>query len=130
MVVAKDAVKLPALAFVVPTDDVFWSAVTRDPVPDERRRAFTFHFKPGLDRAAQLRRIGEVLEVGEDAFEVVAERRTVLPSPARDHAEVVAALDAALAGTRLALIGNYFDGLAIEDCAARGKSEWQRLAAR
>jgi UDP-galactopyranose mutase len=130
VVVAKDAARLPELAFVVPTADVFWSAVTRDPVPDAKRRAFTFHFKPGTDRAAQLARIGEVLGVEDDAFEVIAERRTVLPSPGRDHAEVVAAIDRALAGApTLAVTGNFFDGLAIEDCVQRSKAEWARLAA-
>lgn len=128
VVVAKDAVRLPELAFVVPTDDVFWSAVSRDPVPDERRRAFTFHFKPGLDRAARLRRIGEVLEIGEAAFEVIEDRHTVLPAPGRDHAAAVDALDRALVGTGLALTGNFFAGLAIEDCVARSKAEWTRVA--
>ena len=128
VVVAKDAVRLPDLAFVVPTDDVFWSAVSRDPVPDERRRAFTFHFKPGLDRAARLRRISEVLELDQAAFEVIEERHAVLPAPGRDHAAAVDALDRALAGTGLALTGNFFAGLAIEDCVARSKAEWRRVA--
>lgn len=129
VVVAKAAVTLPAMAFVVPVADVFWSAVTRDPVADERRRGFTFHFKPGLDRAARLRRIGEVLGVGADALEVTVERHTVLPAPGRDHAVQLEAIDRALAATRLALTGNYFAGLAIEDCVARSKAEWTRVAA-
>ena len=127
VVVAKDASKLPDLAFVVPTDDVFWSAVTRDPVPDAKHRAFTFHFKPGVAREARLARIREVL--GTDAFEQVEERTAVLPSPARDHAATVAAIDEALAATPgLAVTGNYFQGMAIEDCVARSKAEWARLA--
>lgn len=128
VVVERAAVTLPPVAFVVPADDVFWSVVTRDPVPDEHHRAFTFHFKPGIDRAARLRRIGEVLGVGADRLLTIAERRTTLPAPARDHAAAVAAIDQALAGLPLALIGNYFAGLAIEDCAARAKAEWARLA--
>ncbi|HVV82841.1 MAG TPA: FAD-dependent oxidoreductase [Kofleriaceae bacterium] len=128
VVVARDAVKLPELAFVVPTGDVFWSAVTRDPVPDGRHRAFTFHFKPGVGRAAQRKRVAEVLGISEGAFETVEEKRTVLPSPGRDHAQAVASIDRALAGTRaLALTGNYFAGMAIEDCIARAKSEWARV---
>jgi UDP-galactopyranose mutase len=130
VVTAKAAATLPELAFVVPTDDVFWSAVTRDPVPDDRRRAFTFHFKPGLDRATRLRRIAEVLAVDEQAFEVIAERRTLLPSTARDHAATVAAIDRALTATPgLAVTGNFFAGLAIEDCVLRSKAEWTRVAA-
>ena len=127
VVVAAERVTLPPLAFVVPPGDVFWSAVTRDPVPDPARRAFTFHFKPGLERAARLRRMTEVLGVGEDAFATVVERRTTLPSPGRDHADVVTAIDRALPGTGLAVTGNYFAGLAIEDCVARSKAEWARV---
>ena len=128
VVIARAASRLPALAFVVPTDDVFWSAVTRDPVPDARRRAFTFHFKPGVDRATRLRRAAEVLGVEQAAFEVIEERHAVLPAPGPDHAAAVAAIDRALAGTGLALTGNYFAGLAIEDCVARSKAEWARVA--
>lgn len=129
VVVDRAAVTLPALAFVVPTDDVFWSVVTRDPVPDERHRAFTFHFKPGLDADARRRRVAEVLGVGADRWLTVEERRTTLPAPGRDHAAAVAAIDAALVGLPLAVAGNYFAGLAIEDCAARARDEWARLDA-
>ena len=47
VVVRRDRLKLPEMAFLVPADDLFWSAVTRDPVPDPERRAFAFHFKTG-----------------------------------------------------------------------------------
>jgi len=36
-------------------------------------------------------------------------------------------LDIALAGTRLALAGNYFGGVAIEDCVTRARAEFERL---
>jgi protoporphyrinogen/coproporphyrinogen III oxidase len=39
----------------------------------------------------------------------------------------VQGLDAALAGGRLALTGNYFAGLAIEDCVLRSNEEWRRV---
>jgi UDP-galactopyranose mutase len=128
VVVDKAATALPELAFVVPTDDIFWSAVTRDPVPDGRRRAFTFHFKPGHDDAAKRARISEVLGIDEPSLPPFVTKRTVLPAPGRDHAATVGELDRLLAGGSLALTGNYFDGLAIEDCSSRSKSEWQRLS--
>jgi UDP-galactopyranose mutase len=128
VVVRRDAVALPELAFVVPTDDMFWSAVTRDPVPDDTYRAFTFHFKPGHGADERRARIAAVLGVGIDAFEAVLERRTVLPAPARHHADVVAAIDAALVEPRLAVTGNFFAGLSIEDCVARSGAEWARIA--
>lgn len=126
--VAREKAWMPEAAFVVPVDDVFHSVVTRDPVPDERRRAFTFHFKPGLSRDEKLARMTEVLKVEEGDLEGLAERETVLPSPVLGHGETVAAIDAALAGERLALVGNYFAGLAIEDCLVRSRAEWARVA--
>jgi UDP-galactopyranose mutase len=103
--------------------------VTRDVVPDPDWRGFTVHFKPGLDRDARIARAAAVLRVPARELEVVGERSTVLPSPRRGHAEIVRELDARLAGRRLALTGNWFGGLAIEDCALRSRSEWRRLSA-
>ena len=57
------------------------------------------------------------------------EGRTTLPSPALGHAQLVARVDAALAGQGIALTGNWFGGLSIEACAARARSEWERVAA-
>jgi UDP-galactopyranose mutase len=119
---------MPPCAFVVPVDDLFFSCVTRDPFPDPERRGFAFHFRPGVSRADKLRRMSEVLRVSrEDLGEPVEERRT-LPAPALGHAEIVRDVDACLAGSGLAVAGNYFAGLAIEDCVGRSFSEWARIA--
>ena len=115
-------------AFVVPVDDLFFSCVTRDPFPDPERRGFAFHFRPGVSRDEKLRRMAEVLRVSrEDLGEPIEERRT-LPAPALGHAGIVRDVDAALAGKRLAVTGNYFAGLAIEDCVIRSVGEWARVA--
>ena len=75
---------LAECAFVVPVDDVFFSAVTRDPFPDPERRAFAFHFRPGVPRDEKLARMAAVLRV-----------------PARGPARAGgAAAHAALAGAR------------------------------
>ena len=60
----------------------------------------------------------------------LAEKKVSLPSPALGHGEGVAEIDRCLAGTRLAVTGNYFEGLAIEDCVLRSYAEWRRVAAR
>lgn len=118
---------MPECAFVVPVDDLFFSAVTRDPFPDPERRAFAFHFRPGVSREEKLRRISEVLRVSPEELGDPVEQRRVLPSPALGHAEVVRDIDACLSGGKLALTGNYFGGLAIEDCAVRSVAEWARI---
>ncbi len=120
---------MPEVAFLVPVDDLFHSAVTRDPFPDPAQRAFAFHFRPGLSRDARLRRVSEILRVPLPELGDVVESRATLPSPALGHAEVVAEIDRCLAGGKLALTGNYFGGLAIEDCASRSVEEWQRVGA-
>ena len=117
---------MPPCAFLVPVDDVFFSCVTRDPFPDPAYRGFAFHFGPGRTREERLRRVAEVLRVEPADFLHLAEARRTLPSPALGHADVVAEIDRCLAGGRLMLTGNYFDGLAIEDCVQRSNSEWRR----
>jgi UDP-galactopyranose mutase len=129
VVLPRERCWMPEVAFVVPVDDLFHSAVTRDPFPDPARRAFAFHFKPGHAREARVRRMSEVLRVAPEELGEIVEQRLTLPSPALGHAEVVAELDRCLAGGRLALTGNYFQGLAIEDCVLRSNDEWRRVSA-
>jgi UDP-galactopyranose mutase len=120
---------MPEVAFVVPVDDVFFSAVTRDPFPDPARRAFAFHFRPGTPRDVKVRRMSEVLRVRPEDLGELVEQRLTLPSPALGHAEIVSEIDRCLAGGRLAVTGNYFQGLAIEDCVLRSNDEWRRVNA-
>jgi UDP-galactopyranose mutase len=119
---------MPECAFVIPADDLFHSAVTRDPFPDPERRSFTFHFRDGVSRETQLRRMGEVLRVPVAELGEPLVRRTVLPSPVLGHDRVVSEIDRLLAGRRLALTSNYFQGLAIEDCVLRSFAEFARIA--
>ena len=129
VVVPRAKVRLPEMAFLVPAHDIFWSAVTRDTVPDAERRAFAFHFRTGHTDAEKMGRIGELLGVGAADLLDRGQRMTVLPSPQLGHDHTVAELDRLLAGSRLALTGNYFEGLAIEDCVGRSAGEWARVAA-
>jgi oxygen-dependent protoporphyrinogen oxidase len=119
---------MPECAFIIPADDLFFSAVTRDPFPDPERRAFTFHFRGGVAPEERRRRMAEVLRVAAPELGEPAGRQTLLPAPALGHDRVVAELDRLLAGSRLALTGNYFQGLAIEDCVQRSFSEFARVA--
>ena len=128
VVLPREKCWMPEVAFVIPVDDMFHSAVTRDPFPDPARRAFAFHFKPGHTRETRIRRMAEVLRLRPEELGPVVDGRRVLPSPALGHADVVKELDRCLAGGRLALTGNYFQGLAIEDCVIRSNEEWARVA--
>ena len=127
LVVASDEIGLPSVAGVVPKErDAFYSVVTRDVVPDATHRAFTFHFASGSAPGDRLARALSVLGVGEGAVASTYERQSRLPSPKPGHPALVTAMDAALTGSRLALTGSYFTGLAIEDCIGRSNAELAR----
>jgi len=120
---------VPASTFLIPLDDVFYSVVTRDVVPDPVWRGFTFHFKPGLSADDRLRRACEVLGVTAADAGPAVEGTAILPAPALGHRDIVREVDRLLAGGRLAITGNWFGGLAIEDCVQRSREEWARIAA-
>ena len=119
---------LPPLAGLIAVDDVFYSAVSRDYAPDPLWRGFAFHFQPGvMCHADQLKRACQVLGVGTDQVAEVAHAINRLPALRTGHAERVAKLDEALAGTRLGITGNWFIGVSIEDCLSRSRREVDRL---
>jgi len=119
---------MPPCAFVVPVGDLFHSCVTRDPFAAPDRRAFAFHFKGDVPFAVKIRRMAEVLRVTPAQLGELIERRYTLPAPVLGHDEIVRAIDCCLAGERLAVTGNYFAGLAIEDCVLRSNAEWDRIS--
>lgn len=128
VVVERDKTRLPALAGLIGGDDAFYSVVSRDPVPHERLRAFTFHFRPArytID--AKLRRAAEVLGCAVSDFQARHERLNRLPALDTRHPALAGQLDAAVQGRNLALIGNYFQGMSIGDCAERAVQEARRL---
>jgi protoporphyrinogen/coproporphyrinogen III oxidase len=127
VVVEKSAVTLPRMAGMVPLQDGFLSVVTRDVIDDERFRGFAFHFRPGASLDERLVQISTVLGAPRSKFVHVSENQTSLPSPAKGHEQIVAALDAAIAGSHLYVTGNFFTGLAIEDCVLRSRAEAARL---
>jgi len=125
VVVRKEAVGLPLFAGLIPVEDIFYSVVSRDILEDRTYRGFSFHFRPGQGRERKLKRIAEVL--GTDKFEDISENTAVLPSPALGHEKVVSDIDRLIEGERVFVTGNYFAGLAIEDCVTRSLNEFKRL---
>jgi oxygen-dependent protoporphyrinogen oxidase len=120
--------RLQECAFVVPVHDIFFSAVSRDAFPDPDWRAFALHFRPGQTREQKVRRICELLGVSSGDLNGLAEQHLTLPAPRINHPRLIADIQRHLEKTRLALLGNYFMGLAIEDCIARSNSEWRRMS--
>lgn len=128
VVVPAERVRLPALAGLIGVNDLFYSMVSRDPLPHPRLRGFTFHFRPRrLDIQGKLVRICEVLGI---RLEDILERREVinrLPALEVQHVELVTEIDERLRDQTLFLTGNYFYGLSIGDCADRSTREALRL---
>ena len=124
----KQMVSIAPIAGLIPFSDSFYSAVTRDTVTHCKYRGFTFHFKPGLlSREAKLLRIAEVLGVEMKQLEHIVEKVNFIPSLKVGHNILVSAIEESIAGSRLFLTGNYFDGMAIEDCVTRSRKEFLRL---
>lgn len=126
VIVKKEEATIVPIAALAATDEIFYSFVSRDTFPDPNYRAFAFHFKAAAgSREARLQRIAHVIGTGN--FEHIASAEHVIPSLRLGHKETITELDSLLAGTPLLLTGNYFSGIAIEDCVSRSLQESRRL---
>ncbi|MFQ5344853.1 MAG: protoporphyrinogen/coproporphyrinogen oxidase [Mariprofundus sp.] len=130
IVVNRQVLSLEPMAGVIAADGDFYSAVSRDFVEHPDLRGFTFHFKPGLLGDDQkLACVCNVLGLQSSDLLYVFNKTNRLPAPEAGHHELTGDLDALLAGKPLALVGNYFNGVAVEDCLERVEKEFSRLSA-
>jgi protoporphyrinogen oxidase len=119
---------LPPLAGLISIDDAFYSMVTRDYLPDEQHRGFAFHFPQGaLAADTQLQCICRVLGIHEEQILGLSWVSNRLPALRAGHSTLVERIDALLAGGRVAITGNWFLGVSIEDCLTRSRQELGRL---
>ena len=128
VIVRKENVKLKPIAAIISPNDIFFSIVSRDTVPDDNYRGFAFHFRPGLDDKTKRARITEVLGVSFSKIEHTISKINTVPSLRMGHHQWHEKSNAMLKGKQnLFLTGNYFGGMAIEDCVSRSKSEFERM---
>jgi protoporphyrinogen oxidase len=128
VLVRRERCDLEPVAGIIAADDDFYSAVSRDPVPDAHYRAFTFHFKPDrLDRQEKRARVCEVLGIRDEDVEAEAAKTNQLPALRMGQKERIARLDRALESSGVAVSGNWFLGVSIEDALTRSAEEVQRL---
>ena len=123
----KNKCRLRDCAFVVPVEDLYFSSVSRDPFPDTAWRGFAFHFRPGATYDQKLERMCDLFQVTQEDLDHTAGQNLTLPAPRANHAEIVADIEKIMSNKNFALLGNYFSGLAIEDCIDRAHTEWLRL---
>jgi protoporphyrinogen oxidase len=127
-VIDKKILPIAPMAGLIPFSDSFYSVVTRDTVSHDKYRGFTFHFRPGLvRREAKLQRIAQVLGIEQRQVGPLVEKLNFVPSLKINHNDLAGEIEKSVHGSRLFLTGNYFDGMAIEDCVARSLKEFQRL---
>ncbi len=128
VIVRKENSKLKPVAALISPNDVFFSVVSRDTVPDDNYRGFVFHFQPGLDEKTKRSRITEVLGIGFSKIEHTEAKHNTVPTLQLGHHQWLEKTDQLLKGKKsLLLTGNYFGGMAIEDCVSRSKSEFARM---
>jgi protoporphyrinogen oxidase len=119
---------LAPIAGLIAVEDAFYSAVSRDFLPSPEYRGFAFHFRPGaLDPDAQLERACAALGVRPDKVAATGRVANRLPALRVGHQGLVERLDTALAGGGLAITGNWFLGVSIEDALTRSAQEMRRL---
>jgi len=128
IVTSKKALSVERIAGLIAADDDFYSAVSRDIVDHPHLRGMTFHFKPGLlsDEKKQ-QRICSLLGIEPSDILHLFHHINRLPAPGIGHHTLMAEVDSMLTGKPLALIGNYFSGVAVEDCLERVEIEFTRL---
>jgi protoporphyrinogen oxidase len=118
------------MAGLISVDGPFLSAVSRDFLADARYRGFAFHFPGGiLNEADRISAACAALDVNPDKAVATAHLSNRLPSLRKGHQELIAALDRTLAGLPMAITGNWFLGVSIEDCVTRSRGEHERLFA-
>lgn len=128
VLVRRERLDLEPVAGIIAAEDDFYSAVSRDPVPDAQYRALTFHFKPDrLDAQEKRARVCKVLGIREEDVEAEASKSNQLPALRLGQKERVARLDRTLEGSGVAVTGNWFFGVSIEDALTRSAQEVQRL---
>lgn len=127
--VKKDFVtSIPPVAGIIPASDSFYSVVSRDTVKHDTYRGFTFHFKPNsVTQDAKLKKIADVLGIKRGQIDYIVTKENFVPSLKIGHGALIGKIEQSISTTRLLLTGNYFDGMAIEDCVSRSLKEFLRL---
>lgn len=126
--VPKEAIKLKPFAGLIGAEEDFYSVVSRDTLPDEKYRGFTFHFKADrLDEQEKLQTIAKVLDISLEQIIDKKNKINQLPALKLEHGEIITKIDKYLQNQQLALSGNYFQGVSLEDCASRSFAEFNRL---
>jgi len=129
VVIRKENVQMKEFAGLIGINEDFYSVVSRDVVEDKDYRGFIFHFKPGsMDDSAKTNFICSTLGISKESIERSFSIQNTVPSFKLKHDLIVNEIDKILEKEeRVFITGNYFSGMAIEDCVDRSRQEFERL---
>jgi protoporphyrinogen oxidase len=128
IIIKKEDINLKEVAGIIGINEDFYSVVSRDVVDHPEYRGFVFHFKPGkLDNKEKVNYICKVLNISENNILHTFNAKNIVPSFRLGHGSIVSIIDQSLSNEKIFLTGNYFSGMAIEDCVSRSKQEHERL---
>jgi protoporphyrinogen oxidase len=128
IVLKKELSDLMEVAGIIGIDADFYSIVSRDVVDDNTYRGLAFHFKPGiLKNEEKIGLICHVLGISEKDLTNIFYKQNAVPSFKLGHESIVKNIDETLQNDRVFITGNYFSGMAIEDCVGRSREEFKRL---
>jgi hypothetical protein len=80
-----------------------------------------------LSGEAKLKRMAEVIGVEQSRLGPLVEKLNFVPTLKINHNDLAGEIEKSISGSRLFLTGNYFDGMALEDCVTRSLKEFLRL---
>lgn len=127
LLIEKHKLKVKKMAGIIPLTNDFFSAVSRDTIDDETWRSFSFHFPeskiPSVERLETMFRI---LDIHDDKFFKTEIYRHQLPSMRLSDLRLGERLSSELHDSGVFLLGNYFEGMSLEDCVRRSKTEAER----
>ena len=128
IIISKESIDLKEIAGIIGINVDFYSVVSRDVVEHPDLRGFVFHFKPGkLNDEEKINYICKTLNISEDNIIHTFYTKNIVPSYRSGHEPIVTNIDQLLATETVFMTGNYFTGMAIEDCVKRSFQENERL---
>ncbi len=126
----KKHLNIKPMAGIIPLCNRFYSAVSRDTITHNTQRAFTFHFPESpISVAERTDTILKVLNTNPKATFRTYVCKHTLPMMQLSDLHLATRLQASLQHSGIYLIGNYFEGMSLEDCVLRSQAEAERYRA-
>jgi protoporphyrinogen oxidase len=112
----------PNFGYIISRDGDFRGMVSS--VNNDRYRAATLHFLDSVAPAEEFKKLKKLFKISESAALYTHEERFCLPRLLSGHKKRADRLEELLKGIKnLHLLGNFFGGLSMEDCAIRAENE-------